>query len=466
ISFFQNSSLLLHILSSRVSAPNFLRFFNFIILDYLMESSDEEGEIFPESVTDYQFINQENELVSFTFLPLLWPKEKPVDTVNLQMFLTGVSDDGLRKVFKQVVAWRYELSYVQPEISVFCKGDFWVKLLKPKKLFEPTIRSLLITVHCLHFVKHNVEATENSIWCHLSKVFSTYEVAPSEDDCMNHISLIRFASERDKTLLDNEIVDFCCGANEFSCLMKKKLVDVGKKCYFKNFDLFPSKNDFNFERRDWFSVQSGELAEGSRLIMGLNPPFGVKASLANQFINKALQFNPKLLIFIVPPETRRLDSGKGPTRTRYDLIWEDSYLLSGEAFYLPGSCDTREKQLSQWNNVTPPLYLWSHPDWTRKHREIAYRCGHSQISGQIPCSRPPTWNYILEEQQDCYGDFSHLMNMYGDLPRMLDDVPEHNHNPMVTNVAGQLEANVCVTPVDNLEDMDISPTNSPSYFIS
>jgi hypothetical protein len=39
--------------------------------------------------------------------------------------------------------------------------------------------------------------------------------------------------------------------------------------------------------------------------MGLNPPFGVKASLANQFINKALQFNPKLLILIVPPEAQR-----------------------------------------------------------------------------------------------------------------------------------------------------------------
>ena len=39
--------------------------------------------------------------------------------------------------------------------------------------------------------------------------------------------------------------------------------------------------------------------------MGLNPPFGYKASLANQFINKALQFRPKLLILIVPPETHR-----------------------------------------------------------------------------------------------------------------------------------------------------------------
>lgn len=40
-------------------------------------------------------------------------------------------------------------------------------------------------------------------------------------------------------------------------------------------------------------------------IMGLNPPFGVKAGLANKFINKALEFNPKLLILIVPPETER-----------------------------------------------------------------------------------------------------------------------------------------------------------------
>lgn len=40
-------------------------------------------------------------------------------------------------------------------------------------------------------------------------------------------------------------------------------------------------------------------------IMGLNPPFGVKASLANKFIDKALSFNPKLLILIVPKETQR-----------------------------------------------------------------------------------------------------------------------------------------------------------------
>lgn len=39
--------------------------------------------------------------------------------------------------------------------------------------------------------------------------------------------------------------------------------------------------------------------------MGLNPPFGFKASHANQFITKALEFRPKILILIVPRETER-----------------------------------------------------------------------------------------------------------------------------------------------------------------
>ena len=40
--------------------------------------------------------------------------------------------------------------------------------------------------------------------------------------------------------------------------------------------------------------------------MGLNPPFGVHGSLANKFIDKALEFKPKLLILTVPEVTKRL----------------------------------------------------------------------------------------------------------------------------------------------------------------
>ncbi|KAH7674162.1 Histone-lysine N-methyltransferase protein [Dioscorea alata] len=165
------------------------------------------------------------------------------------------------------------------------------------------------------------------------------------------------------------IVDFCCGANDFSRLMNEKLEIVGKKASFRNYDLLQPKDDFNFEQRDWMTVQLEELPEGSKLIMGLNPPFGVKASLANAFIDKALTFKPKLLILIVPKETKRLDRKHPP----YDLIWEDDKKLSGKSFYLPGSIDLEDQQLEQWNLKPPPLSLWSRSDWTVKHQEITIR---------------------------------------------------------------------------------------------
>ncbi|KAL8243356.1 hypothetical protein R6Q59_009614 [Mikania micrantha] len=129
------------------------------------------------------------------------------------------------------------------------------------------------------------------------------------------------------------VVDFCCGANDFSCLMKKRLDEMGKmKCSYKNYDIARPKNDFNFEKRDWMKVSPKELPSGSRLIMGLNPPFGTYAALANKFIDSALKFKPKLIILIVPPETERLDSSK--RRPPYDLIWEDVELLAGKVYLL------------------------------------------------------------------------------------------------------------------------------------
>ncbi|KAK6126788.1 hypothetical protein DH2020_039477 [Rehmannia glutinosa] len=169
------------------------------------------------------------------------------------------------------------------------------------------------------------------------------------------------------------LVDFCCGSNDFSCLMKKKLDEMGKKCSFKNYDILQAKNDFNFERRDWMKVRSDELqVDGSQLIMGLNPPFGVNAALANKFIDKALVFKPKLLILIVPRETQRLDEKESP----YDLIWEDDQMFAGKSFYLPGSVDVNDKQIEDWNMKPPVLYLWSRPSSTSKHKAIAEQHGH------------------------------------------------------------------------------------------
>ncbi|KAI3755638.1 hypothetical protein L1987_55443 [Smallanthus sonchifolius] len=55
------------------------------------------------------------------------------------------------------------------------------------------------------------------------------------------------------------------------CFMKEKLESTGKKCKFKNYELIITPK-----------------------VMGLNPPFGVEASLANKFIDHALKFKPKL----------------------------------------------------------------------------------------------------------------------------------------------------------------------------
>lgn len=200
------------------------------------------------------------------------------------------------------------------------------------------------------------------------------------------------------------MVDFCCGANDFSVLMSKKLDETGKKCSYKNYDCIPAKNDFNFETRDWMTVQPEELPDGSKLIMGINPPFGVKASLANKFIDKALQFKPKLLILIVPLETERLDEKDFP----YALVWEDDHFLSGKSFYLPGSVDVKDKQMEQWNVRPPLLSLWSHPDWFVKHKEIAEAQGHSSRR------REP----MVESHSESFPD--RLMDNHDD-----GDIPDH-----------------------------------------
>uniref|UniRef100_A0A6V7QWW2 Zinc finger PHD-type domain-containing protein n=1 Tax=Ananas comosus var. bracteatus TaxID=296719 RepID=A0A6V7QWW2_ANACO len=216
------------------------------------------------------------------------------------------------------------------------------------------------------------------------------------------------------------VVDFCCGANDFSMLMKEKLEAAGKECFFKNYDIMPSK------------------------IMGLNPPFGLKGCLANEFINKALTFKPKLLILIVPKETQRLDEKDQP----YDLIWQDTEMLSGKAFYLPGSVDNNQKQMEQWNLKTPPLSLWSRPDWTLRHVEIASRHGH--LSDKPNFSK--YWIMQREEQlnEEEYNDTHALREeneIRAEIPCKSAEKNETISDEMMIPVCGEF---------DELSDMSIS----------
>lgn len=133
-----------------------------------MASSDDEGEGQSLSVVNYHFEDDRGP-VSFSVLPIQWSEaESPVGK-KMQVFLHGLVDNGLQKFFTQVVAWRFDLSYVRPEISVLSKDKRWIKLEKPRKSYEETIRTILITIHFLNYVKKNPDSSVKSAWDYLSK---------------------------------------------------------------------------------------------------------------------------------------------------------------------------------------------------------------------------------------------------------------------------------------------------------
>lgn len=136
-----------------------------------MASSDDEGETLPGSVSNYHFVDDKGEPISFSVLPIQWSKGDNLDSKKEPIFLDGNADNGLQKIYKQVIAWKFDLSDVNPEISVLSKENNWIKLQKPRKSFEDIIRSILITVWCLHSMKKNPETSGKSLWDHLSRVF-------------------------------------------------------------------------------------------------------------------------------------------------------------------------------------------------------------------------------------------------------------------------------------------------------
>ncbi|KAJ3677614.1 hypothetical protein LUZ60_003338 [Juncus effusus] len=267
------------------------------------------------------------------------------------------------------------------------------------------------------------------------------------------------------------VVDFCCGSNDFSILMRDKLESVGKKCFFKNFDLQEPKNDFNFERRDWMTVQPDELPDGSRLIMGLNPPFGMKAGLANKFIDQALKFRPKIIILIVPKETQRLDE-----KAEYDLTWQDAYLLSGKSFYLPGSIDDEHNRMDQWNLNPPPLYLWSRKDWAPLHTEIADRHGHlsqveeeEELEGQQLTLLNPNSSLMESEQalnpNSVPMESEQIMNPNSS-PKESEEILKTNFNPKESEKSPKpnsnpKESDKCLNP----HSKESKPKESSSSFL-
>ncbi|MQM02790.1 hypothetical protein Taro_035563, partial [Colocasia esculenta] len=164
-----------------------------------MASSDDE-ELMPEAVTEYHFVNEKEEPVCFSLLPVLWSEDESLGVHKDQVFLYGKTDDGLQKVYKQVIAWKAEIEGDSPAISVLSKDKKWLKLLKPRKAYEDTIRKILITLECLLYLKSNPASSDKSVWEHIRKVFSQFEVKASEDDLLGHLTFIHTMIKRDETL--------------------------------------------------------------------------------------------------------------------------------------------------------------------------------------------------------------------------------------------------------------------------
>lgn len=140
-----------------------------------MASSDDEGEPVIHSVSDYNFVDDSDEPVSFSELPVQWSDGERTGGKQKQIFMHGSIDNGLQKIYKQVEAWKFELSNVKPEISVLIsKENNWMKLEKPRKSHEPLFRTILVTLQSLQFLSRNPEASGRALCEHLCKVFRCF----------------------------------------------------------------------------------------------------------------------------------------------------------------------------------------------------------------------------------------------------------------------------------------------------
>lgn len=81
---------------------------------------------------------------------------------------------------------------------------------------------------------------------------------------------------------------------------KSKPVQLQWQCVITLFCLFAED----------LRVSAAEVS-ADRLVIGLNPPFGKNASLANEFVTYAVEkFQPRMLVLIVPPITKVTESLK------------------------------------------------------------------------------------------------------------------------------------------------------------
>lgn len=137
-----------------------------------MASSDEEEERVPRCVTDYYFEDKQSEPISFAELPLQWRDGESIGGKIESIFLRGKVDNGIRIIHAPATAWKFDLSDSKLKIFVLSKNS-WVKFQSPKKSYaENFIRTILITLHVLHYCRNHSRSSFNkALFDHLSQVY-------------------------------------------------------------------------------------------------------------------------------------------------------------------------------------------------------------------------------------------------------------------------------------------------------
>jgi len=136
------------------------------------QEADAEFQIY--AVDGYYFESSRKEPVCFSTLPLRFgDAAADVPEGNKRLFLRGFA--GRRpRVCKRVVAWRLELDGEQPLFLVLAPADgvgSWLRLAKPRKVYERRARTVLMTAQVLHFLRRNPDGPETALWIHLRQAF-------------------------------------------------------------------------------------------------------------------------------------------------------------------------------------------------------------------------------------------------------------------------------------------------------
>ncbi|CAG9461040.1 unnamed protein product [Pedinophyceae sp. YPF-701] len=157
------------------------------------------------------------------------------------------------------------------------------------------------------------------------------------------------------------IVDTCCGANHWMPLMKRMAQLVGctgvAGCAV---DISQCPSTEGFLRKDFFQLTVTDVERvvrrrvaGESLVMGLNPPYGRDSNKASQWAEKMLQFQPRIIVLLVPKDTWPDHAAAG-----YVLIHEEKNQEFNE-FAIPGATQQNARQK---NYFAPVLRIYHRGD--------------------------------------------------------------------------------------------------------